>query len=611
MRSLLIAGALLGAMGCNQAVEATTTARPQGPSAGTPVSTARAALAPFRPVVGGQLTLSADRRRVALADAEGDVLRVYDLTQNTLAFEVELPLHAWPTRALEGENGDWFVLLRGLGALATVTPDPVAPGRFTVSQLAVCPEPRALALNPEHQLLVACAGGELVRVAQGQVLETTATSVEWRDLAITGGVITGTSFRSAQRFTIATPGAAPVGQRAPPQRLVTNPLDVTLHEPQVAWRTVPGPGGTSFMVHQLHADLLRVDTAVPGAPDAGPVGTSNSPYGTSRPPPIPGQPPVCSSSAVVTGITTFGPGGLITVHETNDVLPVDAALSPDGAQLAVAGAGGTGLSVYPTAMLSQSAPCVAPAGGVAGMSFTSVAWVSNSMVVVLETLHRTPLLLDLNTGRMRSLGNDTGHASAAHALFHEAPRGGAALACASCHPEGGEDGHLWIIDGKPRRTQTLSGGVMARAPFHWKGDLPTLDGLMSDTFVRRMGAVPVSGTEVRALASWLDTLPAPAASRVLSPEQRAAGLALFQKARCAACHLEGGTIEGPLADVGTGEALRSPNLRGLHARAPYLHTGALFDIRSRVMGPADTRHGDLAALTDSEKETLVAYLESL
>jgi cytochrome c peroxidase len=78
-----------------------------------------------------------------------------------------------------------------------------------------------------------------------------------------------------------------------------------------------------------------------------------------------------------------------------------------------------------------------------------------------------------------------------------------------------------------------------------------------------------------------------------------------------ACHLQGGTTEGPLADVGTGEALRSPNLRGLHARAPYLHTGALPDIRSRVMGPVDTRHGDLAGLTDSEKETLVAYLESL
>ena len=34
------------------------------------------------------------------------------------------------------------------------------------------------------------------------------------------------------------------------------------------------------------------------------------------------------------------------------------------------------------------------------------------------------------------------------------------VACATCHPEGAEDGHVWLFPGDgPRRTQTLLGGL--------------------------------------------------------------------------------------------------------------------------------------------------------
>src|SRR5262249_38949218 len=54
------------------------------------------------------------------------------------------------------------------------------------------------------------------------------------------------------------------------------------------------------------------------------------------------------------------------------------------------------------------------------------------------------------------------------------------VACASCHPDGGDDGQTWLfqaVGGVPRRTPALTGGLLATAPFHWEGDLPDLDAL--------------------------------------------------------------------------------------------------------------------------------------
>ncbi len=44
-----------------------------------------------------------------------------------------------------------------------------------------------------------------------------------------------------------------------------------------------------------------------------------------------------------------------------------------------------------------------------------------------------------------------------HDVYHA--QAGGRLACASCHPEGGDDGHVWILDGLPRRTPSQRGKV--------------------------------------------------------------------------------------------------------------------------------------------------------
>jgi hypothetical protein len=49
-------------------------------------------------------------------------------------------------------------------------------------------------------------------------------------------------------------------------------------------------------------------------------------------------------------------------------------------------------------------------------------------------------------------------------LFHRATIAG--LACASCHPAGEDDGHVWTFEELgPRRTQDLAAGLSSSEPF--------------------------------------------------------------------------------------------------------------------------------------------------
>ena len=65
-----------------------------------------------------------------------------------------------------------------------------------------------------------------------------------------------------------------------------------------------------------------------------------------------------------------------------------------------------------------------------------------------------------DTGATVALTNDS-RADTGHALFHANASGG--VACASCHPEGGEDGRVWnFVCVGPRRTQSLRGGIGRR-----------------------------------------------------------------------------------------------------------------------------------------------------
>jgi DNA-binding beta-propeller fold protein YncE len=202
-------------------------------------------------------------------------------------------------------------------------------------------------------------------------------------------------------------------------------------------------------------------------------------------------------------------------------------------------------------------------------------------------------------------------------LFHSASsavsqRGG--LACASCHPDGREDGLSWRIEKNELQTPLLAGRIVGTHPYKWDGgdkDLPT----SLTTTMKRLGGSGLDANQTGALAAYLEALPAPRAP-TRPADQVARGKRLFDSAElgCRGCHdgaqytdqdkhkFQSATL--PEADT--------PSLVGLAASAPYFHDGsaatleALLRDRGAVHGMSES-----AKLTDPQVADLIAFLETL
>jgi cytochrome c peroxidase len=206
---------------------------------------------------------------------------------------------------------------------------------------------------------------------------------------------------------------------------------------------------------------------------------------------------------------------------------------------------------------------------------------------------------------------DTGHA-----LFHnDAGRG---IACASCHPEGTEDGHVWSFSGLgARRTQPLNAGLSQTAPYHWDGELADVGKLMEEVFVKRMGGEHESPERVAALQRWLFALRLPSPLRPSNDEAAERGALLFtsDEVGCASCHVGIALTNNTSLKVGTDAqtALQVPSLLGVSHRAPFMHTGCAATLLDRFdpdCGGGEL-HGHTAQLSDEQLQDLIAYLETL
>jgi cytochrome c peroxidase len=205
---------------------------------------------------------------------------------------------------------------------------------------------------------------------------------------------------------------------------------------------------------------------------------------------------------------------------------------------------------------------------------------------------------------------DTGHE-----LFHRDAGGG--IACASCHPEGGEDGRTWhFTDTGARRTQALHVGLRDTAPFHWNGDLKDVGALMSEVFVGRMGGVRQTPERIDALSNWLFALTPPPAIRDAADPAAQRGQALFNSADvgCSTCH-SGAKLTNNLSvsiDSATAKKFQVPSLVAVGYRAPFMHTGCASTLTARFdVSCGGDAHGNTSALNSDQIGDLVAFLETL
>jgi cytochrome c553 len=310
------------------------------------------------------------------------------------------------------------------------------------------------------------------------------------------------------------------------------------------------------------------------------------------------------------------------------VLPVDLALSPHGEIVAMVSAGlgftsaarvnyqrigGQGLDIEPPQPSTDGQP-IAVAFDPAG----------DLLVQSREPARLTVLQVSTSTSRSIPLStisrDDTGHD-----IFHA--QAGGLVACASCHPEGGDDGHVWNIDGYPRRTASLRGTIPGTAPYHWRGDEADFRMLVVDVYSHRMSGAMLDASQMGALSGWVQAIPEPPAPSWVDAAAAQRGRTLFEgTARCSDCHSgprltnnstmtigTGGTqrIGAVPSDVQDATAFQVPPLVGVGWRTPLLHDGCAATIADRFGKCATLGHGSTSQLSAQDISDLGAYLESL
>jgi hypothetical protein len=187
-----------------------------------------------------------------------------------------------------------------------------------------------------------------------------------------------------------------------------------------------------------------------------------------------------------------------------------------------------------------------------------------------------------------------------------------ALACSSCHPEGGADGLSWEIGEHALQTPALAGRVTGTAPYKWDGSDADLYQSVGRT-ITRLGGAGVSATQLAGLVAYLEWLPAPRAP-TLDPLQVQRGRAVFEGVGgCDSCH-EGTTLcdDGLYKFDSSLLHANTPSLVGLNTSAPYYHDGSaktlddLLNGRGAVHGMAKP-----SSLRDVQRADLRTYLKSL
>jgi YVTN family beta-propeller protein len=555
------------------------------------------------PIAGGTLAIIARGSKAAVADPDHDQVVVIDLTNLTVTATIPLGVGDDPGRLVEDAAGRLHVALRAGRGVAVVDPN----AGVMLGRLPVCPLPRGLAYDADSDnVYVACAGGELVSytASSGDLVRRLQLERDLRDVVVEGERLYVSRFRSAELLVVENDGT--VSTKLVP--LAGSTSGVTIMKPAVAWRTVAAPGGGAIMVHQLV--------------DPSPINISPGGYGG-------GCRQIVTTAVSQLRLTRDG----WSVEAIPSVLPVDVATTAAGTMLVVPSAGWVKEPTFKTTKPftvflappehghSQISPCQGnggttvtppalpggypqPTGRVTAVAFDPAGRLA------LQT--REPAMFHLGDRSVALPGRSRKHTG--HELFHLATTAG--IACASCHPEGREDGQVWnFAQLGIRRTQSLAGGIGGTEPFHWSGDMVDFDHLAADVFGSRMSGPRMDAVYTRSLFKWVDKIPRLESPAAADPEAAARGQVVFNDATvgCAVCHAGARMSNNANLFVNTGGNFQVPSLLGVAWRAPYMHSGCAATLADRFTaecGGGDD-HGRTSQLTAGQRADLVTYLETL
>lgn len=540
-----------------------------------------------RPLVGGTLLVTRAGAIVA-ADPEGDRMMILDADQSWPA-EVWLQAGAMPFRSVEDALADDVVYtsLRGTGQVAVID----ALGGRVLDVWDACLEPRGIDVEPDGlSIWVACASGQLVELdtATGEKLTDLLLDNDLRDIVLEGDWMWISRMRSAQVLRVGKDGTI-IERMVPPNWAFSSDT----FAPTVAWRMSPDPDGQGVaMIHQRgrvnDINLFAVDDPYAG----------------------PGCKPIMHSA-----VTKFAHTGVIESSGaiTDVPLPVDFHIDAGGVDV-VSGAydATTQITQFGWDVLTRSGECMTFGGTTSALSgsLAAIAYLPNGEMVTqsAETfaVARGATLVPVSEGVGRSPGYEA---------FHSAPTSD--LACASCHPEGQEDGHVWSFTGiGPRRTQALAIDLRGTEPFHWDGDLADMHALVEEVFVTRMGGVALGQTGEDAILDFLEGIVPVRTITLASEADIEVGKDLFENPAvgCAECHYGPSLTNNETVDIGKGDAVQTASLIGVGGRGPFMHDGCAPTLLERftdpVCGGGDS-HGKTSILTPAQVDLVIAYLQTL
>jgi mono/diheme cytochrome c family protein len=586
---------------------------PYNPTPTTPTFTqpglfagkAQRATGKVAPVSGGTLLVTKDGHAVA-SDPDRDLVHVVDIAQQRV---VSVPIEAddEPGRVVEGPAGTAYVAARRGGVVLAVD-----TAKGTARRISVCSAPRGLAYDATlSRLYVACRSGVLavIDTDTDAIMARHRLDADLRDVLVSGDNLVVTRFKTAEVLVVSRDGE--VLRRSQPNAASAFGNVVT---PSVAFRALGLPGGGVLVGHVESSNSTLPSGA--GAYYGASCGGSVADVTVSAMDPYSG-----SDHATLTTLGANTLGGATG--------PLDVALAPDGARIAMLATGNswsppnagpranlwlgstsavkTGTFSSSCGFTGSSAPdmsAVVAAGEPVAVAFDGAGqWVVQS---------REPAQLQFQDNRIVSLAADS-RFDTGFAMFHMNTGGG--IACTSCHPEAGEDGHTWNFSVGPRRSQSLEGGASARSPFHWTGDLATFDDLVDEVMLKRMSlAAEVNVQQRAALRDWIDTVPKAITADDLDADAVERGRVLFENkdVGCNTCHGGADYTDNLPHNVGTGAEFITPSLVDVNMRAPLFHDGCAATLEGRF-GPCGggDAHGKVSKLTRADEADLVAFMQSL
>ncbi len=581
------------------------------------------------PISGGTLLITLDGERAVVSDPDSDQIAFAQLSPLQWTGRIALRPRDEPGRQTETPDGTVWVVLRGAGEIARVSP---LSGQL-LSRRAVCDAPRGIAYDAHSNAVhVACADGTLATfdsATDAPAIRTVKLAADdLRDVVVTPRGLSITRFRAAEVLEVDRSG-----------RLVRRTLlrqfdrrSGTIAGTGVAWRAVPTPEGGVAVVHQRMLSLEALRAPAPGTEEQ-PTrpAPSQLQYGSASSSGRADPGLLCRPGLVQTVVTIITPDGVpITLPPvTNAPLPVDLDFA--FGQLNVASAGlplgqSSGLVRVDPRSQSAAGECSGTQLTLATTSSATGAQLAVTVAVAHSDRHgpvaltRSPVML--RVGRLAALVLDTPVVrDVGHTIFHAST--GAGMACASCHPEGGDDGHVWRFTGNtPRRTQNLRAGIAGTYPLHWEGDMPNFQHLANEVFSQRMSGPTLGDSQAHAIEQWIDRVsetrvaqrPAALPAELAASVRRGREVFLRPDTNCAGCHSGERLTNNLTVDVGTGEALQVPSLVGVRWRSPYMHNGCAPTLRDRFTDPrcgGGDRHGRTSQLAPGQIDDLIAYLQTL